>query len=100
MTCKALEALPDPDKLELLARWLDLDDVTLRREVTGEPLVQDDLREWARLAREAKARAKNPWAGREVVVAAESECDDECGTDCPCFQAGYEAPREPLGGRA
>ena len=76
MTCKALEALPDPDKLELLARWLDLDDVTLRREVTGEPLVQDDLREWARLAREA------------------GDCPD--GTECPCFQAGYETPREPL----
>jgi len=87
MTCKALEALPDPDKLELLARWLDLDDVTLRREVTGEPLVQDDLREWARLASAAIARHGEA-----------QDCPD--GTDCPCFQAGYETQREPLGGRA
>jgi len=39
-------------------------------------------------ARAAIARAKERDAG------ANEECPD--GTDCPCFQAGYETQREPL----
>ena len=73
------EALPDPDKLELLARWLDLDDVVLRRTVSAEPKVQDDLRQWAEAARAALDRHR-----------AEPECGPGCGcgTDCPCYQDG------------
>ncbi len=44
------EALPDPEKLELLADWLDTDDVVLRRG-PGHDLVQRDLRMWATKAR-------------------------------------------------
>ena len=52
--CKDLvEALPDPQKLETLADWLDLDDVNLRRE--GQDEVQQDLRVWAVRARAALA---------------------------------------------
>ena len=53
-----LAALPDPDKLETLAAWLDIDDVALRRKKAGASWVQDDLREWASLARAAIAAAK------------------------------------------
>ena len=52
-----LAALPDPDKLEILAKWLDLDDVVLRRGATSQPMVQDDLREWATRTRAAIKRA-------------------------------------------
>ena len=41
-------------------------------------LLDDLASKWERRAREA------------------GDCPD--GTDCPCFQAGYEAPREPRGG--
>jgi len=56
--CKDLvEALPDPQKLETLADWLDLDDVNLRRE--GQDEVQQDLRVWAVRARAALANHKD-----------------------------------------
>lgn len=45
------EALPDPDKLELLAFWFDRHDAATGNSGTE---VQDDLREWARKIREVK----------------------------------------------
>lgn len=47
-------ALPDPEKLDQLAEWLDLDDV--RRNRAGHDEVQQDLRMWASQARTALAR--------------------------------------------
>ena len=48
-------ALPDPDKLETLANWLDLYDV---RHIYkhGHDEIQNDLRKWAQLARDAIER--------------------------------------------
>ena len=40
------EALPDPDKLEILARWFDM-----RYQADVNPEVQTDLREWAKKIR-------------------------------------------------
>lgn len=57
-----LAALPDPEKLDILADWLDIDDVVLRRRETGEATVQDDLRKWARLARAAITQVKGETA--------------------------------------
>lgn len=45
-------ALPDPDRLETLADWLDIDDVAQRR--VGHDEVQRDLRYWAVKARAAR----------------------------------------------
>ena len=42
------EALPDPDKLEILARWFDWN-----FEDDQNPEVQDDLRKWAKKIRRA-----------------------------------------------
>ena len=53
-----LAALPDPTKLDLLADWLDLDDV--RRNRAGYDDVQTDLRCWAKLARAAIEGARAP----------------------------------------
>jgi len=44
-----MEALPDPEKLELLAYWFDMDDESKGR--TSEPQVQADLRRWANAIR-------------------------------------------------
>lgn len=46
-------AVPDPDKLELLADWFDK-----RYPNDQNPEVQSDLREWARLGRTALAKAR------------------------------------------
>ena len=47
--CKRLEeALPDPDKLEILARWFDM-----KYPSDANPEVQTDLREWAKKIRRA-----------------------------------------------
>ena len=40
------EALPDPSKLEMLARWFDI-----RYPADAHPEVQTDLREWAKKIR-------------------------------------------------
>ena len=40
------EALPDPDKLEMLARWFDI-----RHPADASPEVQIDLRKWAKKIR-------------------------------------------------
>lgn len=48
---EALEALPDTDKLELLAQWLDVKDN--ESGYTGDREVQRDLRAWATRARAA-----------------------------------------------
>ena len=53
-TCRIAElkaALPDPDKLDLLADWLDLKDAQEGRDGVE---IQLDLRRWARLVREAR----------------------------------------------
>ena len=42
------EALPDPDKLEILARWFDM-----KYPSDANPEVQTDLREWAKKIRRA-----------------------------------------------
>ena len=50
---KLKAALSDPVKLELLADWLDVQDA--KNGIPPEKHeVQDDLRRWARLAREAR----------------------------------------------
>ena len=57
---------------------------------------------WAAKARAAIARAAAYAAAAEardaVLEALSPGCPDPCpdGSDCPCFQAGYETPREPL----
>lgn len=43
-----VEALPDPDKLEILARWFDM-----KYPSDANPEVQTDLREWAKKIRRA-----------------------------------------------
>jgi hypothetical protein len=45
----------DPDKLDLLAAWFDLEDA--RRGRAGLPEVQADLRRWAKLVRGIRERA-------------------------------------------
>jgi hypothetical protein len=47
--------LPDPDKLELLARWMDTKDANRQMEcgVTQSMEVQWELRQWAKNIREA-----------------------------------------------
>ena len=42
------EALPDPDKLEILAKWFDM-----KYPSDANPEVQTDLREWAKKIRRA-----------------------------------------------
>ena len=42
------DALPDPDKLEILARWFDM-----KYPSDANPEVQTDLREWAKKIRRA-----------------------------------------------
>lgn len=51
---EALKALPDPDKLELLAEWFDMEDSQKDYQRGGE--VQRDLRQWAHLARKTAAK--------------------------------------------
>lgn len=48
----------DPDKLDLISAWFDLDDA--RRGRTGPPEVQADLRRWATLVRGIRERAGLP----------------------------------------
>lgn len=53
---KLVEALPDSDKLELLANWLDKDDIAKHR--VGHNEVQTELRVWAKKSRAALAAEK------------------------------------------
>lgn len=50
-------ALPDPDKLEQVAKWLDLYDILAKKngyDVGGSEM-QDDLRTWAKRIRDLKS---------------------------------------------
>jgi len=50
---QALEALPDPQQLELLAEWFDIEAWGRGSQPDGQ--VQDTLRRWAALSRDAAA---------------------------------------------
>jgi hypothetical protein len=56
-------ALPEPEKLDLLADWLDRDDALKGR--TSDPEVQRDLRRWARASCEALSQELGTQGGIE-----------------------------------
>jgi hypothetical protein len=57
-----LEALPDPDRLELLAAYFDMLQAKTPEWTSYE--VQTDLRHWANLARQARIKATGGIRGR------------------------------------
>ena len=54
----AVTAEIDPAKLDMLADWFDVDDLAKGR--PGRTEVQEDLRRWAKLVRDARKRAGLP----------------------------------------
>jgi hypothetical protein len=96
------EALPDPDKLLLLADWFDRDDANKER-VGLNAEVQADLRRWARNARIALGQtAKCPTCGsddrrvRRAGCGYFSQADADVRADRWHYADGKEGERDGL----